>query len=116
MVYPHRADLANKLFYKCDSCIAWVGCHPDTDNPLGRLANAELRRARFEAHAAFDPMWKGAVTTRTQAYTWLADQLGIPAERCHIGSFDVALCRRVVEICVVHKKTLDHDEASEHCS
>jgi hypothetical protein len=99
-IYPHRPDLFAKLFYKCDTCGAYVGCHPGTDRPLGRLANAELRKAKSEAHAAFDPKWqRGKWAPRWRAYTKLAALLGIPSEDCHIGMFDIEQCKRVVEVC-----------------
>lgn len=88
------------------TCEAWVGCHPGTDIPLGRLANAELREAKHAAHAAFDRLWQAKMRqgfTRSRAraagYRWLAGQLGLDRKQCHIGMFDVGLCRRVVEIC-----------------
>jgi hypothetical protein len=62
------------------------------------MANAELRAARSRAHAAFDPMWRGA-GWRTHAYKWLAAELGIAPEVCHISMMDVAMCERVVEAC-----------------
>ena len=31
--------------YLCRNCMAYVGVHKGTDKPLGRLANAELRRS-----------------------------------------------------------------------
>ena len=43
--------------YACMPCGAWVGCHPNTTRPLGRLANAELREMKMKTHAAFDPIW-----------------------------------------------------------
>lgn len=81
------------------ACDAYVGCHKGTNKPLGRLANAELREAKKEAHAAFDPLWQDGAMKRTAAYIWLAEQLGIERQACHVGMFDVAECRRVVEIC-----------------
>ena len=87
------------LVYYCEPCQAWVGCHPESTRPLGRLANSELRLAKREAHAAFDPIWKTGKKKRNQAYGWLALKLGIPRYRCHIGMFDVALCARAVEVC-----------------
>lgn len=99
VIYPHRPDLAKKLFYRCTPCGAFVGCHPGTITPLGRLANAELRKAKQAAHAAFDPKWQGGDIRRQRAYAWLAEQLGIPREDCHIGLFDEALCQRVIEAC-----------------
>jgi hypothetical protein len=67
--------------------------------PLGRLSNAEGRMLKVAAHASFDPLWKNGLKSRSAAYAWLAKQLGIAVEDCHIGQFDEAQCRRVVEIC-----------------
>lgn len=105
-VYPHRHDLHDKYFYTCAPCKAWVGCHPGTTTPLGRLANAELRRAKSKAHAAFDPLWKTAIKrgrkkkeARSSGYAWLSEQLNIHPDDCHIGMFDVDMCSRVVDVC-----------------
>ena len=98
-VYPHRPDLFTKKFYQCVPCGAYVGCHPGTTQPLGRLADAELRREKMAAHAAFDPLWKNGEHKRGKLYGWLANQLGIEKKDCHIGMFSADMCRRVVEIC-----------------
>lgn len=105
-VYPNMWHLRDKQIYRCEPCSAWVGCHDGTTKPLGRLANAKLRKAKIQAHAAFDPLWRknyGWTQTRfpgrKEAYKWLAEQLGISRDDCHIGMFDVALCARVVEVC-----------------
>lgn len=115
VIYPHRPDLAEKRFWLCTPCDAYCGTHPD-GRPLGRLANAALRKAKMAAHAAFDPLWhpfqaqqraypearvpsarlRGIM--RTRAYHWLAEQMGLALGDCHIGMFDEAQCRRVVEI------------------
>lgn len=80
---------------KCD---AYVGVHRGTRRPLGRMANSELREAKKRAHAAFDPLWKRSMA-RKDAYVWLAGQLGIPVNKCHIGMFDVELCERTHCVC-----------------
>lgn len=98
-LFPHRPALADLHYYACRPCGAHVGCHPGTDRPLGLLANAELRRARTAAHAAFDPFWKTGLCTRTEAYRWLAAKLDIAAEECHIGEFELRTCEQVIEIC-----------------
>ena len=102
-VYPHRQDLYEKKFYYCGDCNAWVGCHQGSDKPLGRIANAELRSKKIQAHAAFDPLWREGDSklfkTRKKAYSWLADVLGIEVRRCHIGWFDEKRCDEVVEKC-----------------
>lgn len=99
VIYPHRRDLYARMFYHCLPCQAWVGTHKGTTKPLGRLANAELRRAKIDAHAAFDAKWRRIGWKRGAAYRWLANALGISGRSCHIGMFDVDLCRRVVAVC-----------------
>lgn len=98
-IYPHRPNLFDKHFYECAPCDARVGCHGTTTNPLGRLANSELRRAKSAAHAAFDPIWKSKKMSRSRAYSWLAERLSIKTEDCHIGMFDVEQCRAVIAAC-----------------
>lgn len=106
-VYRRKPELADKIIWLCAPCDAWVGCHPGSDRPLGRLANAELRRAKMAAHAAFDPIWRRHMArdgvakkvARNRAYAWLAHAIGIDRERCHIGMMDIATCNRVVEVC-----------------
>ena len=116
-IYPLRADLAPLNFWNCEPCSAFVGCHKAGSyrfedgkkivhkgtEPMGRLADAELRRAKIAAHAAFDPLWKASGKGRRFAYTWLAARLGLPVDRTHIGEFDAATCRKVVGLCKVAK-------------
>lgn len=97
-IYPHRADLHERRYWRCDPCQAHVGTHRDSDaEPLGRLANADLRQAKTKAHEAFDDLWRSGRMKRRQAYRWLAQQLQIDEKDCHIGMFDVQQCRAVVE-------------------
>lgn len=99
-IYPHRPDLYSLQFWSCSPCKAWVGCHKRSNAvPLGRLANAELRREKTAAHAAFDPIWKSGRKSRRGAYEWLSKRLSIPFKDCHIGMFDVDTCKRVVAAC-----------------
>lgn len=81
--------------------------------PLGRLADKELRRWKIRAHNAFDPLWQAKVArgfrkraARDLGYNWLAGELGIKWEECHIGMFDVEMCKRVVEICAPYLERL----------
>lgn len=96
-IHPKRTDLAEKVFYMCRPCRAWVGCHPNTTRPLGRLANHELRRAKQAAHTSLDFLWNTGTMSRKEAYQWLAGAMNIPSKGCHIGMFDVAQCEKVVE-------------------
>lgn len=88
------------MFWVCWPCDAYVGCHKNspTHAPLGRLANKELRRWKQKAHAAFDPMWRRDGMSRSEAYQFMADAMGITKEEAHIGKFDVEQCKKLVEL------------------
>ena len=85
--------------YLCRNCGAYVGCHGRTDKPLGRLADATLRKWKMAAHASFDPLWKtGPFRGRHQSrHGWLAGQMGLRS-KTHIGMFDVPQCQEVIKI------------------
>ena len=76
------------MMYLCRNCMAYVGVHKGTDKPLGRLANAELRYWKKRAHAVFDPLWQRGRFRghRNAAYGWLAQKMGLPVEKTHIGT------------------------------
>lgn len=95
------------MLYLCRPCNAYVGCHKGTDQPLGRLADAELRKWKRAAHSAFDPLWKHGRFKgyRNVAYAWLAKRMGLPAQSAHIGMFDVDECKKVIKICLLERRT-----------
>lgn len=97
-IYPNRPDIASKSFWLCRPCWAFVGCHED-GRSLGNLANATLRGLRKKSHAYFDPIWKCGHLDRTEAYEWLASQLGISVEQCHMGLMNEDQCRKTIEVC-----------------
>lgn len=120
---PAEFYSTSERFYQCEKdfgplwacvrCNAWVGCHKGTTTPLGRLAGPMLRRMKMDAHAAFDPLWKTRVAqgmskkeARGRGYKWLAEQLGIAPEDCHIGEMDVPTCRRVIALCAPYTRKL----------
>lgn len=112
MLYDGRSFGAVWVCPGWPACDAYVGCHKDTDRPLGRLANKELRELKKQAHAAFDPIWKARYfrkrredpsyvkgMARGGRYKRLAELMGIPKTECHIGMFDIDRCRLAIEIC-----------------
>ncbi|TXH43513.1 MAG: hypothetical protein E6Q97_33955 [Desulfurellales bacterium] len=109
-IYPHRKDLYHHHFWQCAPCEAHVGVHKGTIKPLGSPANGHTRNMRSQAHNAFDPLWRTGpfkgMNGRYQAYKWLADQLGIAVQNCHIGMFDVEQCTRVISICKEYRELL----------
>lgn len=99
-IYPHRPDLAELRFWQCVPCKAYVGCHKGTTTPLGRLANADLRKAKTATHSAFDPLWKGGGMTRGEAYKWLQGAMNLTEEQCHIGEFNIGQCDQARWLCL----------------
>lgn len=86
------------LTYLCEGCGARVGTHPGTDIPLGTLADEVTQKARKEARAAFDPIWRGKTPWhRSAAYKALARAMGVRS--AHISWFDAKECWRVVSLC-----------------
>lgn len=88
------------LIWFCNVCKSAVGCHPDTDIPLGLMADQPTRQARKLAHDAFDPLWRDRkIFKRGKAYTWLAKQMQLTVDKCHISQFNIEQCNEVISIC-----------------
>jgi len=90
--------------YKCDSdgddkCNAYVGLHPDTDIPLGTLADKPLREARKTSKAAFLNLSRFEGWSRGESYRWLADAMGIEVGACHFGWFNTDQCEAAGTVC-----------------
>lgn len=104
---------ARKILYK-----TWARAQVPADAPMAAhlrrpkpaAPKSPLAQARAEAHSIFDQLWKSGEMTRTEAYRWLAEQLRIPYERCHMLQFDEYLCQQVVKVCVL--RDFDAMEAS----
>jgi hypothetical protein len=97
------------MVYVCQPCKAWCGCHKRKDgqpgtHPLGRLADAELRRMKIRGHALMDPIWKAAMAkrgwtkkrARGATYRWLAKETGIPEEQMHWGMLGNEDCQKAI--------------------
>ncbi len=79
--------------YLCSGCRAYVGLHPDTDLPLGTLADEETRNARKTVKSAFMQLVRKRFGgDRAAAYQWLAERMDISASECHFGFFDQWRC------------------------
>lgn len=112
-IYPNTKYIGKvyvcENFPKCDS---YVGCHPNTTKPLGRLANKSLRHLKAKAHEYFDPLWrnkcfnnsKSLSKNRSLAYKWLATELNLTESQCHIGKFDTDTCRKIIKLCKSKQK------------
>ena len=84
--YPWCVVCADRM------CGCAVGFHPGTNIPLGTMADQPTRKARSQCKDAFNALWLQGAMTRDRAYEWLARELGLPPEECHIGRFDIDQC------------------------
>ncbi len=103
--YPYRDEHGE--LWVCPPCDAWIGIFPRSRRhvPLGRLANAELRQAKSDLHAALEPLVAAkmrrdgcnAFEARAKGIRWLATQLGQdPASTIH--GFDLETCRAAIAL------------------
>ena len=101
------------MFYGCTkfpACKGTHGAHPD-GLPLGVPANEETKKARIAAHNAFDKLWKdrqknlgcSRTVARGECYAWLAVELDMRKDDCHIGRFDIDACNHVIAVCARRK-------------
>ena len=81
------------MSYLCRECDAYVGCHNNTEEPLGTMADRELRELRKKAHKLFDPTWKGTDVTRGKAYQNLKELTGVE----HIAWANKDECQIVID-------------------
>lgn len=97
-VYPHRTDLSKKSFYRCpEHTNVFVGCHPDTNNPMGYMATPKLRTLRSKVHKLFDPIWKEKrLESRTKAYQWFAKEMQLPLKITHVAMFNEQQCHKAI--------------------
>lgn len=84
--------------YDCRPCDAFVGLHPDTDIPLGTLADKPLREARKSSKKLFHDLMEMSHKSRSDSYAWLADKMSIPTEVCHFGWFNEEQCEAAKDI------------------
>lgn len=85
--------------YLCRACGAYVGIHPDTDLPLGTLADRDLRTKRKDGKHAFYALIKKKNWPRDDAYAWLSETLGIKPSQCHWGMFEADQCDKAKQVC-----------------
>ena len=94
-IYPHRPDLYELPFWKCDKCGCYVGCHHKTKErtkPLGVICGPEMKNARREIHKILDPLWQGksAKFSRRQVYARLTEKLGREYHTAELRTLDEA--------------------------
>lgn len=90
------------MVWWCRPCDAYVGCHNNSQRPLGTMANFKTRKFRKMAHAVFDPIWKnkGRKNSRDLTYSRISKVFGY---QVHIGESNVEQCEKIIEWCEKRK-------------
>ena len=91
-IYPHRQDLSERSFWKCDACGYYVGCHKSGDctYPLGVIANKELNNARQHIHNILDPLWQKGWLKRRDVYKKISEEIGYEYHTAKIRTIEEA--------------------------
>lgn len=74
------------MIFLCRKCDAYVGCHQNTKNPLGRMSNKEERELKKEVKGLYLDMFEKY--GKRWYYKHLAEILDIPMKEAHFGMFD----------------------------
>jgi len=98
----HGDKAQGKYLYICSrypACDSYVGVHKKNLEPLGTLANKEMRLKRIEAHRIFNRLWESGLMKKWEAYSWLAATLCLNRQQAHIALFSVYMCNEVIAEC-----------------
>ena len=90
-IYPHREDLKQLLFWQCDTCNNYVGCHKNPRRalePLGVISTPEIRNARRHIHELLDPIWQNGQMSRSDLYREIGSRLGYVFHTANIKSLE----------------------------
>lgn len=96
-LYPY-GSVDYGIRWVCTTCRAHVGCHLNSGQPLGTVANAEDRALRNRGHELFDRQWRSGKMGRRAAYRWLQDVTGLDRSRAHFARLNGEELRRVVSL------------------
>lgn len=99
-IYPHRKDLYDLPFWKCDACKNYVGCHHKTSNrtnPLGHISTPQLRKAKVHIHALIDPIWQKGLIPRGKLYAIISKKIGWSFHTANIKTIEEA--RKIYRVC-----------------
>lgn len=98
-----RGGNATGVVWACLPCDARVGVvKKDAGfNPLGRLANEELRALKKKTYVAFEQVSAVTGMSRTAVYRLVEAEADIPRRECQLGMFDLTRCQQALDICLI---------------
>lgn len=103
--HPRPDGTGIESLWMCIPCWAWTRRAHHEYQPTNTVAVAVDRKRRRHAHRWLDEMWRTApafrrAAARVQAYRWLAGEMGVAEEECHIGLFTGDRLRQALTICI----------------
>ena len=82
---------------------------------MKNLANTfkqdNLKSLRAYTHNEFDKLWKDGKFSRSEAYEWLANEMGLPPHKAHIGLFNKNQCQELLDILFEYRYGISKPEA-----
>lgn len=71
------------------------------------LSDQAMRDLKHAAHDAFDALWRSCAMSRSDAYHWLQEVMGVAKDQAHIQHFTADQCERVVGLANAKLEELD---------
>lgn len=96
-VYGVECDTMLYVCKNYPACDTYIRTIPGTMQPLGTMANAELRQLRRETHEVFDQLYLRHLMTKDAAYDWMAFWLSCQRSNAHIAMLDTFACKLVAQ-------------------
>lgn len=92
-IYGENYGKSYMVWY-CADCNAYVGCHHNTRDPLGTMADKPTREWRSRAHRALDPLWEKKTMRRSEVYNLLRNHFGFSI---HVAQSDIEMCKKIIK-------------------
>ena len=102
--YENNSELYGRSYgkwpyiYMCLRCKASVGTHPNSDTPLGTLADRTLKDWRMKSKDIFFKRTRELKMSRNRAYTYLQELMNQSPNEAHFGIYEVEDCAKIVRI------------------
>ena len=102
MVHGKNTWQKGTHLYVCSrwpDCDSYVTAHKNTLQPMGSLANKNLRYKRILAHEALEELRQIRHMETWAVYVWLQMKLELTPDKAHIGMFSEEMCDHLISIC-----------------
>jgi hypothetical protein len=90
-VFP--SGRVNGKMYLCQECGAWVRANPETGDPIGYLADAELMRWRRATREAMAPITRHPRWSRSEL---VQAALDVPDERARVAMLSIGEIKNLI--------------------